>query len=144
MTTHLTTPQAERTTRRTAPWPAALAVAATAVAAAVTLRLIAYAVGIDLVVETGGHRDQVTTGSVIAGSAIGAVSGVVVLQLALRYVAHGRRWWTIGATISLIGSLTSPTASTTASAWTVLSLMHLAVGAVVIVGLRRVAPRDVA
>ena len=131
-------------TPRTAPWPGALAVAGCAVASAVLIRLIAYAVGIDLVVETGGQRDEVTMVPVVIGSAIGAVSGVLVLQLALRWFAHGMRWWTIGAGVSLFGSLTSPMASTTDSAWIMLSLMHLAVGAVVIVGLRRVAPHEVA
>jgi hypothetical protein len=144
MSTHTTTPPTERATRRTAPWPAALAVVAVAVAAAVALRLIAYATGINLVVETGDDHTTVRMAPVIAGSAIGALAGVLVLQLALRYVAHGRRWWTIGAAVSLFGSLTTPMASTTASAWIVLSLMHLVVGAVVIVGLRRVAPREVA
>lgn len=131
-------------TRPTARWPAAFAVAGAAVLAAVALKLVADLLGIDLVVETGGDRSQVTLASVIAGSAVGSVTGVLLLQVALRCFARGRRWWTIGAGVGLLGSLASPLAATTAGAWTVLSLMHLAVGGVVIVGLRSIAPRDVA
>jgi hypothetical protein len=143
MDTQLSAPPSERT-RSTAPWPAALVVAGTAVAAAVAIRLIAYAAGIDLVVKTGDQRDEVTMAAVVASSTIGAVIGILLFQLALRYFARGQTWWTIGAGVGLFGSMTSPMASTTASAWIMLSLMHLAVGAVVIVGLRRVAPHHVA
>lgn len=146
--TQLSTPPAEgdaqRPTRRTAPWPATFAVAATAVAAAVILRLIAYAVGLDVVVDTGTGDTTVSLAAVAASSAVGALCGVLVLQLALRFLSRGRTWWTIGATVVLLGSLASPLAATTAGAWATLTVLHLAVGAVVILGLRRASAGHVA
>ena len=141
MSTMQSTPTRPRTTAR---WPAAFAVAGAAVVAAAALKLAADALGIDLVVETGGDRIEVTMASVITASTIGAVTGVLLLQVALRHFARGRLWWTVAAGAGLLGSLTSPMAAMSASAWSVLSLLHVTVGAVVILGLRAVAPSDVA
>lgn len=129
----------QRAGRHRAGWRASMGVAAFAVAAALGLRLIATALGIDVQVGSGAARHGVGLVAVGLSSGVAAGFGVLALQLALRLFARGRRWWTMGAVVVLALSLLSPLQATTVAAWLVLSLLHLATAAVVILGLRRVS-----
>jgi hypothetical protein len=89
----------------------------------------ARAAGLVLVVTPPGG----SAGEVPFASVVGAVlvSGVVALAAAvvLRRRTNGRRWFTVLATLALVGSFASPIgAAEKASTAAVLSLMHVVVG----------------
>ncbi len=120
-------------------WAAALAVPCLAALADVLLWTAARAAGADLEVATGGSTHEVGVGAVVAGALVSGLAGVLLLRLALRVTARGRRWWTIGALAVLALSLLSPLAQAeTATTAMVLVGLHLLTGAVVVTGLRRV------
>lgn len=127
------TATAERTGWRMGWW----GVVAAAVAVAIVLRLLADLAGIDVSVGSKGAEHPVGILDVVFGAGISAVMGAVVLHLMMRWFAAGRRWWTVGATSSLVISLVNPLQAVSWQAWAVLTLLHLTTGVIVIAGLRR-------
>jgi hypothetical protein len=101
-------------------------------------------VGIDLLVRPGGSAaQQVGLGSVVAVSLLASLLGWGLLALLERLVSRrALTAWTVVAVVVLMVSLTGPlTAAANAAVAIALVLMHLLVGAVLIMGLRRTTVR---
>ncbi|MCX5064371.1 DUF6069 family protein [Micromonospora lupini] len=113
-----------------------------AVLAAVVVWLIATVAGAPLTVDQGSGPQDVTVLAVIVTSALAALFGWGLLALLERVSARATTIWTAIAVAVLVlslvpASLVDATAGTTVA----LVLMHLAVGAVVILGYRRAGAR---
>ena len=100
-------------------------------------------VGIDLLVRPGGAAQQVGLGSVVTVSLLASLLGWGLLALLERLVPRrAMTAWTVVAVVVLMLSLTGPlTAAANAAVAIALVLMHLVVGAVLIMGLRRTTVR---
>ena len=113
---------------------------AAAVSAAVIVWLVAVPIaGLDLLVRPGGNATQhVRLGSVVVVSLLAALLGCGLLALLERLIpARARTAWTVVAAVVLLLSLAGPlTGGTTPAVTVTLSLMHLAMGAALIIGLR--------
>ena len=121
-----------------------LTVAAAVVAAVLTWLVAVPIVGIDLLVSPGGGAaQQVGLGSVVAVSLLASLLGWGLLALLERLVSRrALTAWTVVAVVVLMLSLSGPlTAATSAAVAIALVLMHLVVGAVLIMGLRRTTVR---
>jgi hypothetical protein len=96
--------------------------------------------GADLLVRTGDQTRPVGVGSVVAISLVAGLLAWALLAL-LERRPGGRQRWTAVAVVLLVLSLSGPlTAGETAAAKAGLVLLHLAVAAVLIPGLRRTTP----
>ncbi|MGH3425491.1 MAG: DUF6069 family protein [Nocardioidaceae bacterium] len=116
-----------------------LLVAAAAVAAAVLVWALAAPLGgVALTVGTGASAQEIGPAAVVVVSLLAAGCGAAALRLLQRLSPRGRRTWTVVATVVLVVSLVGPTGAASAAAWAVLTCMHLAVGSVVVLGLRQV------
>jgi hypothetical protein len=113
-----------------------LVVVAAAVAATM-LWLVARASGIDLAVHAGDGSREVGLVSVIVTVVVVAVAAAGLLRVLDRRTTHGRRTWTIVAVAVWALSFLGPLTAMTVAAGLALATMHLAVGAVVVGGLRR-------
>ncbi|WP_433120404.1 DUF6069 family protein [Micromonospora sp. CA-246542] len=111
---------------------------AVAALAAVAVWSIATLAGAQLTVDQGTGPRDVTVLAVVLNSVIAALLGWGLLAVLERFRASARTIWTGIALVVLVLSLV-PASLVDASAGTrvALVLMHLVVGAVVIVGLRR-------
>ncbi|WP_433460952.1 DUF6069 family protein [Micromonospora sp. CA-248212] len=111
---------------------------AVAVLAAVAVWSIATLAGAQLTVDQGAGPRDVTVLAVVLNSAIAALLGWGLLAVLERFRASAITIWTGIALVVLVLSLV-PASLVDASAGTrvALVLMHLVVGAVVIVGFRR-------
>ena len=121
-----------------------LTVAAAVVAAVLAWLIAVPIVGIDLLVRPGGGAaQQVGLGSVVAVSLLASLLGWGLLALLERLVSRrALTAWTVVAVVVLMLSLSGPlTAATNAAVAIALVLMHLVVGAVLIMGLRRTTVR---
>jgi Family of unknown function (DUF6069) len=108
------------------------------VAAVATWSLWTQVGGVELTVQSGDDVQTVGLGSVVAVAAILPIAGVLLLRALDALLARGLRWWTaVACTVTLI-SLLGPLGATTAMAGVALASLHLLVGAVVILGVRRV------
>lgn len=110
-----------------------------AVIAAVAVWIIAVPlVGLPLIVRFGnGAPQSIGIDFVVGASLIGSLVGWGLLALLEGRVSRARTIWTALAVAGLVISLSLPlTAGTTASSKAVLALMHVAVAAVLIPGLR--------
>jgi hypothetical protein len=117
-----------------------LTVAAAVVAAVLAWLVAVPIVGIDLLVRPGGGAvQQVGLGSVVTVSLLASLLGWGLLALLERLVPRrALTAWTVVAVVVLMLSLTGPlTAAANAAVAIALVLMHLVVGAVLIMGLRR-------
>ena len=115
-----------------------------AVAAPLGVWLVAVPLlGVDLQVRpNGGAAQTVGAGAVAAAGLTAALLGRALLALLERRTTRARTVWTAVAVTVLLLSLAGPvTGARTASAAAVLLALHLAVAAVLIVGLRRTSPR---
>jgi hypothetical protein len=136
----------QETTRSTAGLGArqrgALAVAGATVAAAVPWAVAAIA-GTDLEVTSGGWTMDVGLPLVLGAALVVSLAGWGVLALLQRRLGdprRARRIWTIIAVTVLLLSLAGPlTADATTAARVYLAHMHVAVGLVLIPGLRAAA-----
>lgn len=121
-----------------------LTVAAAVVAAVLAWLVAVPIVGIDLLVRPGGGAaQQVGLGSVVAVSLLASLLGWGLLALLERLISRrALTAWTVVAVVVLMLSLTGPlTAAANAAVAIALVLMHLVVGAVLIIGLRRTTVR---
>ncbi|MEU5783465.1 DUF6069 family protein [Micromonospora lupini] len=135
MSTEASTPRAVDGTPRLRNRSIALVVA---VLAAVVVWLIATLADASLTVDQGTGPQDVTVLAVIVTSALAALLGWGLLAVLERLSARAMTIWTAIAVAVLLLSLV-PASLVDASAGTrvALVLMHLAVGAVVILGFRR-------
>jgi hypothetical protein len=90
--------------------------------------------GVNLLVRPGGGTTQhVGPGSVVIASVIASLLGWTVLALLEHRTSHARAIWTALAVVAVLLSLGAPlTAGVTTAAALTLTLMHLAVAAVLI------------
>ena len=98
---------------------------------------VAKAAGVDLVVRSGSGTSDINVVSVIVTALVVAIVGAALLRLLERRTANGRRTWTIVAVVVWAVSFLGPLSATRPSAGLVLACLHLLVGAVVVLGLRR-------
>lgn len=85
---------------------------------------------------------QVGPASVIAVSLLAGLAAWALLALLERHARHPRRTWTAAAATVLVISLAAPlTAGRGMATVTALCCLHLAVGAVLILAMRRTARR---
>ncbi|MCI4065588.1 DUF6069 family protein [Micromonospora sp. R77] len=112
---------------------------AIAVATAVTVAVwfIARALDVTLAVNTGGNRQEITLGAVIAATVVAGLIGWALLALLERLTAAGRTIWTIVAVLVLLVSLLGPLGGVSTGAKATLAVMHLAAAAVIIPAFRR-------
>lgn len=98
---------------------------------------------IDLFVQPSGGGTQAVTqtvgaGAVLAASLTAALLGWALLAVLERWTRRARTIWTVVAAVVLLLSLTGPlTGALTTPAAVALVALHLIVGAVLILGLRR-------
>ncbi|TDC52026.1 hypothetical protein E1212_10500 [Jiangella ureilytica] len=131
----------EITTSRPVRQRGVLAVAGAMAAAAVPW-VVAEIAGTDLEVTTGGWTMDVGLPLVLGAALVVSLAGWGLLALLQRRRPDARRVWTIVAVTVLLLSLMGPlTADATTAARVYLAHMHLAVGLVLIPGLRRAAAR---
>jgi predicted permease len=127
------------TTGRSTLHPAVIVAAATV--AAMVIWLIARAADVDFEVETlGGDTMTVNLGIVTAAALGASLSGWALLAWLQRRSDRARHTWTVIATAVLVASLPGPLFSDASGGARIsLMLMHLAVGSVLIPGLRATA-----
>jgi hypothetical protein len=114
-------------------------VGTTVVAALAWWAILDYAFGITLDAQQGGLT-HIGAGQVFFASAAISFLGWALLAILERRTPNARNVWTVVATIVCLTSLTSPlTAGIGVGAKLGLASLHLVVGAVVILGLRRTA-----
>lgn len=118
------------------------AVIAAALAAAGVWAVAGPLAGIQLMARASAHApaQQVGPASVIAVSLLAGLAAWALLALLERHASHPRRTWTTVAAAVLVISLAGPlTAGRGLATVTALCGMHLAVGAVLILAMRRTA-----
>ncbi len=114
-------------------WP----VAVVAAAGAALVWAVATVAGVDVAVRSGGGSREVGVVSVVVTALVVAVAGAGLLRLLERRTARALPIWTAIAAAVWVASLAGPAGAATLSAGLALAALHLVVGAVVIVGLRR-------
>jgi len=116
-------------------------VTASAAAAAIVLWAVAAAGSdTDLQVTRQGDLQVVGPGAVLITATLAALAGWVLLAVLERFTTRARPIWTGVAFAVLVASLGGPLSGGVGTgSKVVLALMHVAVGTVVIVGLRRTA-----
>ena len=107
-----------------------------AAALAVVVWAAAKAAGVDLEVRSGSGTTQVVLGSVIVTPIVVGFVAAALLRLLERRTQSGLRTWTVVAVVAWALSFLGPLSATSLEAGLVLATMHLAVGAVVVGGLR--------
>ncbi|WP_435207643.1 DUF6069 family protein [Micromonospora sp. bgisy143] len=113
-----------------------------AVLAAVAVWSIATLSGAQLTVDQGAGPQDVTVLAVVLNAAIAALLGWGLLAVLERFSARARRIWTgIALTVLVLSLVPASLVGASAGTRAALVLMHLVVGAVVIVGFRRGARR---
>ena len=98
---------------------------------------IAPVLGVDLAVDSRSGSRDIGLVSVIVTAMVVALAAGGLLRVLERRTARAGRVWTGLALAVLVASLAGPAGAATPSAGLALAAMHLVVGAVVIVGLRR-------
>ena len=107
-------------------------------AAVVIWEVTVVLLGVDLQVLQGGVVQSVGVGLVIAATAVASLCGWALLVGLERFTRRPRTIWTVVAVLLTVLSLGGPFSSATTTSTAVsLALMHLAVGAVAVVGFRR-------
>lgn len=97
----------------------------------------AWAAGLEPQVRSGSGTSTVNLVSVIVVSLVVSLVGAGLLRVLEHRTAQGLRVWTIVAVLLWVASFTGPLSATRVSTALVLAGLHLVVGAVVIIGLRR-------
>lgn len=119
--------------------------AVVAVVAAVLAALAwagARAAGVALEVRAGAETSEVNVVSVLVTSIVVTGAGAGLLRMLERRTTRARRVWTVVAVVVWAVSFVGPLSATQLSGGAVLAGLHLLVGAVVIVGLRRTHPLE--
>ncbi len=128
----------DTTTNRTGRWRDDWPVAATAAGLAALGWLLASPVaGIDLTVRSGSGEQQVNLISVVVTAIVVAAAGAGLLRVLERRTSRALRLWTRIAVGLWVLSFAGPLGATSLAAGLALGGLHLIVGTVVVVGLRR-------
>lgn len=127
----------DRTAQAVATWRDDWLVAVVATVAAAVVWVGATVAGVDVAVRFGSSARGVGLVSVVVAALVVAVAAAGLLRFLERRTPRARRVWTEIASAVWVVSLAGPTAARTASAGVTLAALHLVVGSVVIVGLRR-------
>ncbi|MFG1616065.1 DUF6069 family protein [Nonomuraea wenchangensis] len=108
-------------------------------AAALAVWVLAVPVaGITLTVRMGAGTQLVGPGLVLVASLLAGLAGWALLAVLERLASRPGRNWTVVALVVLVLSLLGPVGGAAgAAALLVLALMHLVVGAVLVLGLAR-------
>lgn len=114
-------------------WP----VVVVAAGAAAVVWVGATVAGVDVAVRSGSSTHHVGLVSVVVTAVVVAVVGAGLLRVLEPRTPGARRVWTGVAMAVWVVSLAGPAGARTLSAGLTLTALHLVVGAVVIVGLRR-------
>jgi hypothetical protein len=114
-------------------WP----VAVVAAGAAAVVWVGATMAGVDVAVRSGSSVRDVGLVSVVVTAVVVAVVGAGVLRFLEGRTPRARRVWTGVALAVWVVSFAGPAGAPTLSAGLTLAALHLVVGAVVILGLRR-------
>jgi len=133
---NLTQTRPEQETPAATPRSADAKVVVVATALAVVVWAAAKVAGIDLEVRSGSGTTEVALGSVIVTPIVVVLAAAALLRLLGRRTESGLRTWTVVAVVAWALSFLGPLAATSLGAGLVLATMHLAVGAVVVGGLR--------
>jgi len=133
---NLTPTRPENTTSPPTAFRADAAVVLVATVVATLVWAGAQTAGIDLLVRSGSGSREVTLGAVVLTPLLVGLAAVGLLRTLERRTARGLRTWTIVAVAVWALSFVGPISATHLSAGLVLATLHLAVGAVVVVGLR--------
>jgi hypothetical protein len=115
-------------------WPVAVLAAVGAAVVWVAARLA----GVDVAVRSGSGSREIGLVSVVVTALVVAVAGAGLLRVLVRRTPRGMRIWTGIALGIWVVSLAGPAGAATLSAGLTLAAMHLVVGGVIIIGLRRV------
>lgn len=115
-------------------------VAVVAAGSAALVWAVARAAGVALEVKAGTEPSEVNVVSVLVTSVVVAGAGAGLLRMLERRTTRARRVWTLVAVVVWAVSFAGPLSATQLSGGAVLAGLHLLVGAVVIVGLRRTHP----
>ncbi|WP_026413834.1 DUF6069 family protein [Actinomadura oligospora] len=114
-----------------------LTIAAAATSALAVWTVAVPVAGIDLTVRMGDGTSTVGPLMIVLTSVLAALSGWILLAILRRRSPRAERVWPIVAPGVLAASLTGPSNSAVGvSSTLILVLLHLTVGAVVILGLR--------
>lgn len=113
-------------------------VGAAALAAVLVWVVAAPVGGAELVVGSGGTGSTVGVVTVLVASLLVGALAVALRVILDRHTADGRRNWTVVAAIVWLISFAGPLSARSVAAGVALACMHLAVGAVLIAGIRRV------
>jgi hypothetical protein len=118
-------------------WRDPLVVAAVAAGAAAGIWWLATgAASVDLMVGSGSNAREIGLASVVLTALVVSLAAAGLLRVLERRTGRGLAIWTWVAVAVLVLSLVGPLGASTLSAGVCLVAMHLAVGAVVIGGLR--------
>ncbi|MET7672090.1 DUF6069 family protein [Micromonospora luteifusca] len=119
--------------------PRRAAVAAGAILAAAAEFAILHSVaGVDLAATSGNSTRQITVAAVVVAAAVAVLAGWALLALLERLTNRARVWWTsIAVAVLLLSLLVGPPGGVGGGAKATLALLHLSVGAVLILGLPR-------
>ncbi|MFL6136157.1 MAG: DUF6069 family protein [Nocardioidaceae bacterium] len=132
-------PVQEHARRGARSWRDDLPVAATAALTSGLGWAVARVCGVDLVVQTGSATQHVNVISVVVTAVVVTIAGGGLLRVLERRTKAAVRLWTTIAAAVLLVSLAGPLGAENVAAGLVLAGLHLVVGGVVIVGLRRSA-----
>jgi Family of unknown function (DUF6069) len=127
----------DRTGQAAATWRDDWLVAVVATVAAAVVWVGATVAGVDVEVGSGSSAHRVGLVSVVVTALVVAVAAAGLLRVLERRTPRARRVWTEIASAVWVVSLAGPIGARTMSAGLSLAALHLMVGAVVIVGLRR-------
>lgn len=111
------------------------------VAAVVTWAVVGPLLGVRLDARSGGVVQHVGVVSVVVGSLVASLLAWLAVSLVQRWwPARARTVWTALGPVVLLLSVAGPLGGLTTGAVVGLLLLHLVVGAVLVVGLRRSLP----
>jgi len=119
----------------------AATVLAAILAAVLVWILIVPVFGVDLVASTGDGTVQVTSIAVAGTALLAGAAGWALLAVLEHLTRSALPAWTIVAVAVLVVSFAGPLAAGSAVATASLIVLHLVVGSVVVLGLRRSARR---
>ena len=114
-------------------WP----VAVVAAGAAAVVWVGGTVAGVDVAVRSGSSSRDVGLLSVVVNAVVVGAAGAGLLSILERRTPGARRVWTAVAMAVWVVSLAGPAGARTVPAGLTLAAIHLVVGAVVIIGLRR-------
>lgn len=122
----------------------ALTVLAAAAGALVVWTVAGPMLGVDFLVRPIGAPGTQQVGPVaVAATGIGiGLAGWAMLALLERFTSRARLAWTVIAAVALVLSLGSPFAGLEAATVVALECLHLTVGGIILLGLRRTARRS--